>query len=77
MMGSYRKIVTEDSRQRGEYKRSIVAARDLKKGHILTEEDLDYKRPGTAISPKFYEVLIGKELKRDVAFDELFQWGDF
>lgn len=77
MMGSYRKVVNESKHQREEYKRSIVAKTDLKKGHILTEEDLDYKRPGTAISPKFYEMLIGKELKRDITADELFQWGDF
>ncbi|SFO36142.1 N-acetylneuraminate synthase [Pseudobutyrivibrio sp. JW11] len=77
MMGSFRKVVNESKHQREEYKRSIVAAHDLKKGHILTEEDLDYKRPGTAISPKFYEMLIGKELKRDIEADELFQWGDF
>ena len=77
MQQSFRKVVNESAHQRGEYKRSIVAAHDLKKGHILTEDDLDYKRPGTAISPKFYEMLIGKELKRDIEADELFQWGDF
>ncbi|MCR4695260.1 MAG: N-acetylneuraminate synthase family protein [Pseudobutyrivibrio sp.] len=77
MMGSFRKVVNEGQRQRDEYKRSIVAKTDLKAGHILTEDDLDYKRPGTAISPKFYEMLLGKELKRDVTADELFQWGDF
>jgi len=77
MLGSYRKVVTEDARQRGEYKRSIVAAKDLPKGHIITEEDLDYKRPGTGISPKFYQEVIGRELKQDVSFDQLFTWSMF
>ena len=76
MLGSYRKIVVEDEKRREEFKRSIVAKHDMPAGHVLTMDDLDYKRPGTGISPKFYEMVLGRSLKHDVKYDDIFQWGD-
>ena len=76
MMGSFRKTVVENQKQRVEYKRSIVTKRDLKAGHVLTEDDLDYKRPGIAISPRLYETLIGRTLNKDIDADELIWWED-
>ncbi len=77
MLGSYEKVVNEDQERRDAFQRSIVAARPIKKGEIITEADIDYKRPGTGISPKYYEFVIGKEAKRDLEFDEIIQMGDF
>lgn len=77
MMGSYRKVVNENQERRDAFLRSIVAARPIEKGHVITEEDLDYKRPGTGISPKYYKMLIGKTAKRDITFDELIFPEDF
>lgn len=76
MLGSYRKVVVEDEKRREEFKRSIVAKHDMPAGHILTMDDLDYKRPGTGISPKYYEMVLGRTLKHDVKYDDIFQWGD-
>ena len=76
MLGSYRKVVVEDEKRREEFKRSIVAKHDMPAGHVLTMEDLDYKRPGTGISPKYYEMVLGRTLKHDVKYDDIFQWGD-
>ena len=39
-------------------RKSIVAKRDIRKGELLTEENITVKRPGNGISPmKWYEVL--------------------
>lgn len=57
-------------------RRSIVATRNLSKGHIITLEDIEFKRPSTGISPEFYEVIIGRELKRDIQEDEPIKWSD-
>lgn len=57
-------------------RRSILAARDLKKGTILEKNMLVYKRPGYGIKPEFAHILIGRELKRDLSKDEVIQWGD-
>ncbi|MBR5637904.1 MAG: N-acetylneuraminate synthase family protein [Pseudobutyrivibrio sp.] len=77
MLGSTKKVVNEDQERRDAFQRSIVAARPIKKGEIITEDDIDYKRPGTGISPKYYEFVIGKEAKRDLEYDEIIQMGDF
>lgn len=77
MLGSYTKIVSEDENQRNAFQRSIVASRHISKGQIITEDDLDYKRPGTGIPPKYYKFLIGKKATRDLEYDELFKMTDF
>jgi len=55
-------------------RRSIVARREMKLGHIIEKKDLIFKRPGDGISPKLYEQLLGKALLRDVSEDELIDW---
>lgn len=51
-------------------RRSIYAARDLIKGHILTEDDLICKRPGFHLSPIHWDSVIGSALLQDVNADE-------
>ena len=77
MLGSYTKVVNENEERRHAFQRSIVAARDIKCGTVITESDIDYKRPGTGISPKYYDMIIGKTAKRDIAYDEIININDF
>jgi len=77
MLGSFIKLTNENKERREAFQRSIVAARPIKKGKIITEADLDYKRPGSGISPKFYKFIVGKEAKRDLDYDEIIQMEDF
>lgn len=52
-------------------RKSIVAKRDIKKGELLTEENITTKRPGNGVSPmKWFEVL-GTKAIRDFGEDEL------
>ena len=52
-------------------RKSLVAVRDLQAGHIIAEQDLTTKRPGTGLSPmRLYEV-IGKKILRSVEEDEV------
>ena len=51
-------------------RKSIVAARYIKKGQTITLMDLEYKRPGTGLSPKFYVDIIGKKANSDIKIDE-------
>ncbi|OOM77937.1 N,N'-diacetyllegionaminic acid synthase [Clostridium puniceum] len=57
-------------------RRSIVTTCDLKKGTIIEKDMLSYKRPGYGIKPELSYVLIGRELKRDLAKDEVIEWKD-
>ncbi len=54
-------------------RKSIVAARDIKKGELLTEENLTVKRPGTGISPMRWEEVVGTKAIRDFVEDELIE----
>lgn len=58
-----------ESRARKELRKSVVANRDIKKGDIIKEEDIVFKRPGTGISPLQVDDVIGKEAYRDIAKD--------
>ena len=54
-------------------RKSIVAAKDIKRGELLTEENLTTKRPGMGISPMRWEEVIGTKAIRDFAEDELIE----
>lgn len=51
-------------------RRSIVAARDIHKGELLTEDNLTVKRPGDGVSPMLWDSVIGTPAKRDFVYDE-------
>ena len=51
-------------------RKSIVANQNIKKGEILTEQNLTVKRPGNGISPMRWNEIIGQTANRDYAEDE-------
>jgi N,N'-diacetyllegionaminate synthase len=51
-------------------RKSIVAGRNIKAGEIIKFEDLNYKRPGTGMMPKFYKDIIGKKASGDIQKNE-------
>lgn len=72
VMGSPEKIVTDiEAPNRDVARKSIVAAKPIKKGELLTAENLTVKRPGTGISPMEWDKLIGTTATRDYAPDQL------
>ncbi len=72
VMGQSEKIVTDvEASNRDVARKSIVAARPIKKGELLTAENLTVKRPGTGISPMEWDNLIGTPASRDYAPDQL------
>ena len=54
-------------------RKSIVAKRDIKKGEILTEENLAVKRPGIGISPMRWDEVVGSIAIKDWKADELIE----
>jgi sialic acid synthase SpsE len=52
-------------------RKSLVAARPIKKGDLLSEENMTVKRPGNGISPMRWDEFVGKVATRDYAEDEL------
>lgn len=45
---------------------SIIVMNDIKKGSVLTEADIDVRRPGTGLLPKYFDEVIGKTVTQDI-----------
>lgn len=60
-----------EKKARKNARRSIVALGDIKKGTVISEEMLTYKRPGTGISPSRINDVIGKKAKFDILDDTI------
>lgn len=56
------------------FRRSIYIARDLRAGDVLNRENLRCVRPGLGLAPKYYEVLLGKRVIRDVVRGTPMSW---
>jgi len=52
-------------------RKSIVAKKDIKKGEMLTNDNLTVKRPNSGISPMRWDELIGTIATKDYEEDEL------
>lgn len=58
-------------------RKSLVAARDLPAGAVVTAVDLEIKRPGDGIAPRHRARVVGLQLARAVAGDQVLRWEDF
>lgn len=73
-IGNGKKEVSESEKKNISIARkSIVAARNIKKGEIFTEENITVKRPGTGLSPMKWEELVGQKAIRDFNVEELIE----
>lgn len=77
-LGSKERIVyNSEMEQRKKMRRSLTYTRNLKSGDILTEADIDAKRPGTGFPPCDKTDFVGKRLLRNVEEDTLLLKEDF
>lgn len=75
LLGEGGKLVTESERPNIHIARkSIVARKAIKKGEILTDENLTCKRPGSGVSPMHWYSVIGTKAIRDFEPDELIEY---
>ena len=73
-MGTGEKRPSESERKNiNIVRKSIVAKRPIKRGEVLSEENLTVKRPGMGISPMRWYEFLGKEAKRDFVEDEMIE----
>ena len=57
-------------------RRSIVLNRNVSSGHILRDNDLTYKRPGSGISPLHWDKVIGMRTINNLETDHILKWSD-
>lgn len=57
-----------------QFRRSLYVVEDMKAGDVFTEKNLRRIRPGMGISPKYYDIILGKKVNRDIARGTPVQW---
>lgn len=71
-----KKPVGKEITNREKNRKSIVAIKPIKKGEVFTLENIDIKRPGHGIAPKYFEEILGKYAKEDIEDDKVLNWSD-
>ena len=66
---------TEAERKSLMFRRSLYVSEDMMAGDVFTKENLRCVRPGLGLAPKYYEVLLGMRVNRDVKKGEAVEWG--
>jgi len=75
ILGDGIKRPTKDEEQtRLTIRRSIVALVDIPYGTRITNDMVEFKRPGTGIPPDMIDEVIGKKSKIAIKKDDLIQW---
>lgn len=76
-MGSTRKeVVAEESETVYVQRRCLYARNSLKKGQIISEEDIDVLRPALGILPKYKSIVIGKTCCEDIEVGQPLFWSN-
>ncbi|SKA62680.1 N-acetylneuraminate synthase [Succinivibrio dextrinosolvens DSM 3072] len=75
LLGSEDKTVLDcEIIPRKEARRSLVLTRNIKQGETIETDDLIAKRPGTGISPKYTNIVIGRKALVPLNEDEILTW---
>ncbi|MGB2630979.1 MAG: N-acetylneuraminate synthase, partial [Candidatus Omnitrophota bacterium] len=68
-----KKVSPSEAKNKDIVRKSIVAARPIKRGEPFSEENITVKRPGKGISPMRWDDVIGHRAWKDFEKDELIQ----
>ena len=71
MGSSIKRPVSDEISLRDKLRRSIVAARNIEKGEILTEDKITAKRSKVkGLAPRYIEIIVGREVKKTISKDD-------
>ena len=65
-LGEIQYGIQEAERKSLTFKRSIYIIEDIKAGDILTEKNIRIIRPGRGLSPRYFDLMLGKRVNKDV-----------
>lgn len=73
-LGSEQKIPSlSEKKNIAVVRKSIVAARNIKKGEVFTQENITVKRPGTGLTPMIWNTVLGTRAVRNFKKDEMIE----
>lgn len=73
-MGKVSYELSEEETSSRNIRKSIFVSADIKKGERLTPENIRVVRPACGMEPKYYEKVLGKRAKEDIAFGTPLSW---
>ena len=77
MLGSSeKKLLENEKKPLYKMKKSIVTKYALKKGQILSEENVDFKSPGGGLEPYMFDKIKGKSINKDLEEEQLISMED-
>lgn len=65
---------TDEEKLSLKYRRSIYIVDDVRANDILTEQNIRVIRPGLGLPPKYYEILLGRRVCRDIKKGTPLSW---
>jgi pseudaminic acid synthase len=65
---------TDSERASIQYRRSLYVVEPMRAGDTLTSENLRRIRPGFGLAPKYYELLLGRQVRCDLAKGTALSW---
>ena len=76
-LGAQRRVLSQSEKdKRKNVRRSLYLINDLPKGHYLSESDIDYRRPGTGITPDRLAEVLNRPLLSDKLAGEILSFSD-
>ena len=65
--------LSEKMKSNREFSRSLFVVKDIKKGEIVTEDNVRSIRPGFGLHPKYLKKIVGKRVKKDLYVGDPFE----
>ena len=70
LLGKVDYSMTEKKKKSRQFARSLYVSKDIKKGEIITEENIRSVRPGYGLHPKYLNEVLGKKVHKNYLFGE-------
>lgn len=68
---------SENEQQSKKYRRSIYCSKEIKKGEILSKNNIKIIRPGFGLAPKYFERILGTTANQDISIGTAIDWAFF
>ncbi len=73
-LGKINYSITSNEANSLQFKRSIFITEDINKNELLTKKNLRIIRPGHGLDPKYFDIILGKRIKKSVKKGTPFSW---
>ena len=76
-LGNKRRLMGEQETQtKKKVRRSIFLKEDVAAGDVLTEDIIDFRRPGYGITPDVYHLALGRKFSKAIQKGTMITWED-